>query len=156
MTTQTPQSQNKLLAENRKARLNYELLENFECGIVLVGSEVKSLRAGQLNFGSAYAWFKEGELFLEGLEISAYKQGSFFNHAVEHPRKLLLHRKEISRIAKKLSEKGLTLVPLKIYLKNSRVKVLIALAKGRTHHDKRDYIKEREGKRQIARVLKRG
>lgn len=146
-----------VISENRKARFEYEILETFECGIALTGSEVKSLRTGKANIADAFADFKHGELYLLQSSIQEYKGANRFNHDPMRPRKLLLHRSEIKKLFGKVKEKGLTLAPLRLYFNDKqRVKLLLALAKGRKLHDKREAIKEREWNRSKARTLKGG
>lgn len=144
------------VAENRRARHNYSIEDTFECGIVLRGAEVKSIRSHQLSFADAYALIKNGEIFVIGLRIDKWKQSTHEDIAPERTRKLLLQRKEITRIERILQTKKATLVPLKLYLKNGRVKLLLAIGLGKSKIDKRDDIKERDTKKEIARVLKRG
>lgn len=144
------------ISENRRARHNYTIEDTFECGIALLGSEVKSVRAHHLSFSDAYALVKNGEVFIIGLRIEKYKQSTHDHIDTDRTRRLLLHKKEISRIDRILHNKKATLVPLKIYLKNGRVKVLLGIGIGKSKTDKRDTIKEREGKIEISRVLKRG
>ncbi len=144
----------KSIAENRKARHNFELLERFEAGIQLTGTEVKSLRSGQVELAQAHAEIRAGEAWLVGASIPEYVQGGDANHRPDRDRKLLLHREEIARLHGKVREKGLTLVPLRLYFKDGRVKVEIALARGRNVHDRREAITEREMKRQLDRAMK--
>jgi SsrA-binding protein len=144
----------KLIAENRKARHDYHLLERVEAGIVLTGTEVKSLRDGRATLGQAWADIREGEAWLQGAEIATYAQGNVANHEPTRPRKLLLHRRELERLYAQLREKGLTLVPTKLYFKDGRVKVELALARGKDVRDKRRAVVEREAKRDIDRALK--
>ena len=144
----------KLIAENRRARFDYELLEKFEAGIVLTGTEVKSLRDGRTTMAQAFADIRDGEAWLNGLEISIYDQGGSANHEPVRPRKLLLHRREIDSLYGKIREKGLTIVPTKIYFKDSRVKVELAVARGKEQHDKRRDVADRDAKRQMERALK--
>jgi SsrA-binding protein len=144
------------IAENRRARFDYAILDTFECGIVLHGTEVKSLRDRHVNFGDAYALLKDGEVFLIGLKIEPYKYGTHVNHESDRTRKLLLHKKEISKLFKETQRKGSTLIPLKLYFKNGRAKVLLGLAEGKSNVDKRQDIKKREGDREVARVMRRG
>jgi SsrA-binding protein len=144
----------KLIAENRKARHDYHLLERVEAGIVLTGTEVKSLRDGRATLGQAWADIREGEAWLQGAEIATYAQGNVANHEPTRPRKLLLHRRELDRLYAQLREKGLTLVPTKLYFKDGRVKVELALARGKDVRDKRRAVVEREAKRDIDRALK--
>ncbi|MCL1817804.1 MAG: SsrA-binding protein SmpB [Spirochaetaceae bacterium] len=144
----------KLLADNRKARFNYTIDENIECGIVLQGTEVKSMKAGQFSFADAYARIKEEELWLIGFHITPYERGNIFNHNPERERKLLVHKKELKRLARKVDEKGFTLVPLKVYLKKSRVKIDLGLCKGKKTYDKRENIKDRDLRRETERNFK--
>ena len=142
------------IAQNKKARFEYEILETFEAGIVLKGTEVKSLRARTATIGDAFVVVRDGEAFVHQLSITPYDKGNRFNHDDKRVRKLLLHKKEITRLLGKVKEKGLTLIALKLYFKNGKAKLLIALAKGKTMYDKRHSIKEREGKREIQRAMK--
>lgn len=144
----------KIIVDNRKARHDYFLLETFEAGIVLVGTEVKSLRAGRANLKDSYAQIDDGELFLYNMHISPYEQGNIFNVDPVRKRKLLMHKREIMRLLGKVKEKGLTLVPTKLYFSNGRVKVEIALAQGKKLHDKRSVEKEKDAKREIDKALK--
>ncbi len=143
------------VAQNRKARHDYFILDTFECGVVLTGTEIKSVRAGRLNLKDGYASIKGGELWLWNVHISPYEKASFYNHEPVRPRKLLMHRHEIMRLLGKVKEKGLTLVPLSVYIKGGRrAKVEIALVKGKSEHDKRDSIAERDAKRSMEQALK--
>ncbi len=144
----------KSVAVNKKARHNYEIDTEFEAGIVLVGSEVKSIRAGRVSFQDAYADIKNGEVFLRGLHISPYKYAYNANHEAMRTRKLLLHNYEIRKLIGKVKEKGYTLVPLKIYFKNDKIKVLIGLGRGKKLYDKRETIKKRDMKRDLDRERK--
>jgi SsrA-binding protein len=144
----------KLIAENRRARHDYELLERFEAGIVLTGTEVKSLRQGRATLQQAYADVRDGEVWLIGASIAAYEQGSTGAHEPDRDRKLLLHSREIASLIGKVKEKGLTLVPLRLYFKNGRAKVELALARGKERRDKRRDIAKRDADRQIERALK--
>ncbi len=145
----------KYVAQNRKARHDYFILDTLECGIVLTGTEIKSVRGGNLNLKDSYASIEKGELWLVGLHISPYEKASYYNHEPERNRKLLIHRHELVRLNGKIREKGLTLVPLSIYLKEGRIaKVELALAKGKTAYDKRDTIAERDAKRDMARAVR--
>ena len=147
---------NKTVAQNRKARHDYFIVDAFECGIVLTGTEIKSVRAGNLNLKDSYASLDAGELWLVGMHISPYEKGTYYNHEPERRRKLLLHRHELLRLKGKVREKGLTLVPLSVYIKEGRrAKVELALARGRTVHDKRDAIADRDAKRDMARAVRR-
>mgnify|MGYP000880311550 FL=1 len=150
-----PEKANKTVAQNRKARHDYFIVDAFECGIVLTGTEIKSVRAGNLNLKDSYASLDEGELWLVGMHISPYEKGTYYNHEPERRRKLLLHRHELLRLKGKVREKGLTLVPLSVYIKEGRrAKVELALARGRTAHDKRDAIADRDAKRDMARAVR--
>ena len=144
----------KLIADNRRARHDYELLERVEAGLVLTGTEVKSLRQGRATLGQAYADVRDGEAWLHGAEIAVYDQGNRANHEPTRPRKLLLHRREIDRLYGQVREKGLTLVPTRLYFKDGRVKVELALARGKDVRDKRRTIADRDAKRQIERAMK--
>jgi SsrA-binding protein len=144
----------KLIADNRRARHDYQLIERVEAGLVLTGTEVKSLRAGRAVLGQAYADVRDGEAWLYGAEIAAYEQGNRANHEPTRARKLLLHRREIDRIYGQVREKGLTLVPTRLYFKDGKVKVELALARGKDVRDKRRDVADRDAKRQIERELK--
>ena len=144
----------KLIAENRRSRHDYELLDRIEAGLVLTGTEVKSLRAGHVQLGQAYADVRGGEVWLVGASISEYAQGNARNHVTDRDRKLLLKRSEIDALEAKVKEKGLTLVPTKLYFKNGRVKVEVALGRGKDKGDKRRSIADRDAQRQIERALK--
>jgi SsrA-binding protein len=141
------------ICRNRRATHEYAILDTVECGLVLVGTEVKSLRAGFGNLEDAYARIDDGEVWLIGSEIPEYAFGNRLNHKPKRPRKLLLHRREIDRFAGKASEKGLTLVPLRMYFKEGKAKVELAVAKGKQTHDKRESMKKADAKRQIDRAL---
>jgi SsrA-binding protein len=145
-----------LIAQNRSARHEYEVIDTLECGIVLVGSEVKSLRTGRLSLDEAYGRVKQGEVWLMGCDIAEYVQANQFNHAPRRPRKLLMHRREVKKFAMLAYEKGLTLVPLKMYFKEGRAKVLLGLCKGKKLHDKRQAIKKADVSRDIQRAMRRG
>jgi len=142
-------AKDRLIATNRKARHEYEILETAEAGLVLRGTEVKALRAGQVNFKDAYATVRGAEAWLLGFHISPYSHGTDANHHPERDRKLLLHSREISRLSGKIAERGLTLVPLRLYFKNGRAKVEIGLARGKKLHDKRSALREREVRREM-------
>jgi SsrA-binding protein len=144
----------KLIADNRRARHDYQLLDRFECGIVLTGTEVKSLRDGRVTLAQSHAEVREGEAWLLGAEIAVYEQGNRANHDPTRPRKLLMHRREIERLYAQVREKGLTLVPTRLYFKDGRVKVEIAIARGKDVRDKRRTVADREAKRQLERALK--
>ena len=141
----------KLIANNKKAFHDYFIEETFEAGIVLAGTEVTSLRLGKCSVKEAYIMIEGHEMFVYGMNISPYEKGNIFNKDPLRPRKLLLHKAEINKLAGKASEKGFTIVPLKVYLKDSRVKVEIALAKGKKLYDKREAIAERDRKREAER-----
>jgi SsrA-binding protein len=145
----------KLIAENRRARHDYELLERVEAGIALTGSEVKSIRDGHVQLGQAYADIREGEVWLVGASIAEYPQAGNFGHSPDRDRKLLLHRQEIDSLYGKVRERGLTLVPTRMYFKDGKVKVELALARGRERFDKRRAIADRDAKRQMERALRR-
>lgn len=145
----------KVVATNRKAHHDYHIEDTLEAGLVLTGSEIKSIRAGQVNLRDSYATFRNDELWLVNTHIAPYQQASYSNHEPRRDRKLLLHRREINRLIGKLQEKGLTLVPLKIYLKNSRAKVELGLARGKKLYDKRQTMRERDDRRQIDRAVGR-
>lgn len=142
------------VATNRQARHRYELVETFECGIELVGSEVKSLRDGNAQIKDAYAAIEDGEVWLRSLHIAPYPPAAEENHDPERPRKLLMHRYEIERLAGQLDRKGLTLVPTRVYFQGTRAKVELALARGKEHRDRRREIRDREVSREIARELR--
>ncbi|MCB4205536.1 SsrA-binding protein SmpB [Deferribacterales bacterium Es71-Z0220] len=144
----------KILAQNKKAFHDYEIIENFEAGIELKGTEVKSCKSGKVNLRDSFVKIKDGEAFLLNAHISEYEKGNISNHEPTRTRKLLLHKREINRLIGKAQEKGLTIIPLKIYLKKNLVKVEIALAKGKQAHDKRNTIKEKDLKKEISRDFK--
>ena len=141
----------RMLARNKRAFFDYEILSRHECGIVLFGTEVKSLRAGKVSLAEAYGRFIDGEPFLLGLNIPEYEHGNRMNHEPTRPRKLLLHRQEIRQLGAKCHEKGLTLVPIAIYFKGSLVKVEIGLGRGKRKYDKRDKLRKEEHRREIDR-----
>jgi SsrA-binding protein len=145
----------KLVCQNKKAYHDYEILDTMESGMVLVGSEVKSLRDGRANLKDSYARVKNGEVFLYGLHISPYMNSSYNNHEPERVRKLLLHDYEIKRLYVKTQERGLSLIPLKVYFKNGRVKAMLGLAQGKKLYDKRESLKRKEGAREMDRLRKR-
>lgn len=149
-------SEIKELVSNRKAGFQYEILETFETGIVLLGTEIKSLRDHGGSLQEAYVTIDADELWLVNSSIAPYRFASFYNHEEKRKRKLLMHKKEIRKLAIAIQEKGLTCIPLSIYLKKGRAKVKIALARGKKLHDKRESIKEREDTRAIQRALKNG
>lgn len=139
---------------NKKAKFDYEILDTYETGIVLTGTEIKSIREGKANLKDCYAIVKNNEVFLLNMHISHYKEGNIFNHDETRTRKLLLHKKEIFKIRDSLEKEGLTLVPLKLYFKNNKVKILLGIAKGKKNYDKRESIKKRENLIEIKRGLK--
>ena len=146
----------RVIAQNRRARHEYDVLDTLECGIALVGSEVKSLRTGKLSLEEAYGRVKGGEVWLLGCDIPEYAQANRFNHEPRRPRKLLMHRREISKFANRAYEQGLTLVPLKMYFKQGRAKILMGICRGRKLHDKREKIKKATVQRDIARAMRKG
>ena len=145
----------RVVADNRKARHNYHVLDTLECGIVLVGSEVKSLRTGGLSLDEAYGRVEGSEVWLVGANIAEYSYSHALNHQPKRRRKLLLHRREINKFAGQACEKGLTLVPLKVYFKEGRAKVLLGICRGKQRHDKRESLKKRETQREIDRAMRR-
>jgi len=144
----------KIIAENRKARFNYFIDEEFEAGLVLAGTEVKSLRLGRANLKDAYARIKDGEVFVYQMHISPYPFAHYDNHDPLRPRKLLLHKQEIKKLYSKANEKGHTLIPLKLYFKDGKVKMSLALARGKRNYDKRETIKRRDEQRMMDRERK--
>lgn len=144
----------KVIADNRKARHDYHILETFEAGIVLTGTEVKSLRLGRANLRDSYAAVENSELFIYNMHISPYTHGNMFNHDPKRTRKLLMHKREIMRLLGQTQEKGYTLIPLRLYFKRGKAKVELALGKGKKLYDKRETIAKRDEKRRIERVLK--
>ncbi len=145
----------KLISRNRKAYFEYTIDDLFEAGLVLKGTEVKSLRMGKANIADAYARFRDGDLFLLNANISPYPHAAGENHEPTRPRKLLLHRRELKRLWGKLTERGYTLIPLKLYFKNEHAKVELGLAKGKKKFDKRETIRRREEQRELERARKR-
>lgn len=150
-----PESVARVVVSNRKARHDYHILETMEAGIVLTGTEVKSLRQGNANLQDSYALIKNGEVFLHNMHISPYEHGGHSNHDPKRTRKLLLHKKQIRKLLVALREKGLTLVPLSAYFKGPYAKVELALARGKRSFDKREAIAQREAQREIAKRMKR-
>ena len=144
----------KVIALNRKAFHDYHILDRWEAGLVLTGTEIKSIRLGRVNLSGAYAYADKGELWLGGAHIALYEAGGIYNHDPIRSRKLLLHHKQIAEIVGQLSAKRLTMVPLKLYLKDGRAKVEIGLARGKRLYDKREAIKERDVERELRRVVK--
>jgi len=145
----------KLVAKNRKARFNYQVEETLEAGLVLRGTEVKSLREGRVNLKDGYAKIKGGELWLENVHISPYPFAHYGNHEPTRPRKLLVHKGELRRLTGKVAERGFSLVPLSLYFKRGRAKVQLGLAKGKTAPDKKKSIRERQESRAIERTMRR-
>lgn len=144
----------KLIAQNKKARHDYFLLDTYEAGIVLVGTEIKSVRANKVNIKDAYCLIKKEELFVIGMHIAKYKEGNIFNHQETRTRKLLLHKQEIRRLEKKIQGENLTIIPTKVYMEKGLCKVEIAIAKGKKNYDKRQSLKEQDAKRQVQRDMK--
>ena len=144
----------KQMAANRKAFHDYYVLERFEAGIELAGTEVKSIRAGTLNLKDAFCTVRDGELFVRGMHISPYEKGNIFNRDPVRPRRLLMHKREIRKLQARVMQDGVALIPLSLYFKDSRVKVELGLCKGKKLHDKRDSEAERQVKRDIDRVMK--
>lgn len=151
MTASNPEQSEKIVTTNRKAFHNYFIIEAYEVGIALKGTEVKSLRLGNANLQDSYATIKNGEVWLIGMHISPFEKGNINNHDPKRDRKLLLHKQEIRRLVGKVAEKGLTLVPLKVFFKNNYVKVELGLARGKKTYDKREAIAKREVERQMQR-----
>jgi SsrA-binding protein len=145
----------KIIANNKKAKFEYSILETLEAGIQLLGTEVKSLREGRCSIGEGYITEEKGELFLKNVNISLYKHGNINNHEPLRKRKLLLHSKEINKIIRNIREKGITVIPLKVYFKGSLIKIEIGICKGKKLYDKRETIKERDTKKSIEREMKK-
>ena len=144
----------KTIAQNRKAFHDYFVEEKVECGIALFGTEVKSIRQGKVNLKESWAQIRKGEVWVEGMHISPYEQGNIFNRDPMRPKKLLLHRNEIRKLDGQVMKQGFTLIPLEMYLKDGRVKVMLGLCKGKQLHDKRDSIARKDSDREIRRALK--
>ena len=144
----------KILAVNRRARFDYQVEESLECGLSLAGSEVKSMKAGKFSFSDSYGRIRDNELWLIGFHISPYEHGTVFNHEPDRERKLLVHKQEIAKLKRKVDERGFTLVPLKVYLKQSLVKLELGVCRGKKLADKRDAIRERDQKRDAERELR--
>jgi SsrA-binding protein len=142
------------IAVNKKARFEYDILDTIEAGIVLAGTEVKSIRQRRVSIQDAYAKVKSGEVYIVGMNISPYEMGNRYNHEPNRDRKLLLHKQEIKRLTGKLKERGLTMIPLKMYIKNGKVKVLMGLGRGKSKYDKRKAIQKRDLDREIQREMK--
>jgi SsrA-binding protein len=143
------------ILRNKKARFEYEILDTYEAGIVLKGTEVKSIRQKNVNIQESYAYIKNGEIYILGMNISLYDRGNYFNHEPLRERKLLLHKYEIRKLIGKLNERGYTLVPLRMYIKNGKVKLELGLAKGKNTHDKRRTIQDRDMKRDMQREIRK-
>jgi SsrA-binding protein len=150
-----PEPGERVLATNRKALFHYEVLERAEAGIALAGTEVKSIRQGGLSFSDGYVDFRQGELVLVGCRIAPYSHGNLMNHVPDRDRKLLLHKREILKLGGKTTEKGLTLLPLRAYFRNGRVKIEVGLARGKHAHDKREAIKKKDQEREARQALRR-
>ncbi|MBP1932624.1 SsrA-binding protein SmpB [Ammoniphilus resinae] len=144
----------KLVAQNKKAFHDYHIEERFEAGIVLTGTEIKSIRSGKVNLRDSFAQVRRGEVTLHNMHVSPYEQGNRYNHEPLRTRKLLLHRTEINKLIGSIKEKGFTLVPLRLYLKNGLAKVEIALAKGKKEYDKRETLKKKDAQREIEKAIK--
>jgi len=144
----------KIVTENKKARHDFFLEDELEAGMVLTGTEVKSLRDGRANLKDAYAKIKNGELFLYQMHISAYPFAHYDNHEPERPRKLLVHKRELKKLIGKINEKGYSLIPVKVYFKGGKAKVVVALAKGKRKFDKRESLKQKDAKRELDRARK--
>lgn len=142
----------KILANNKKVSHDYFILDTYECGIVLTGTEIKSVRLGKLAIGDAYARIKQFELFITNMHISKYDYGNIFNHLETRERKLLMHKKDIVRLSQKIKQEGLTLIPTKVFLKEGYCKVEIAVCKGKKQYDKRETQKQEDTKRRLAKV----
>ncbi|GGD07248.1 single-stranded DNA-binding protein [Pontibacillus chungwhensis BH030062] len=149
-----PKGKGNAIAQNRKASHDFFIEDTFEAGIVLKGTEIKSIRAGRVNMKDSFARVSKGEVFLHNMHISPYEQGNQFNHEPTRMRKLLLHRKEINRLIGETQQQGYSLVPLKMYIKNGVAKVLIGLGKGKKKYDKREDLKRKQAKRDIDRAIK--
>ena len=141
----------KIIAENKKARFDYFIEETYECGIALEGTEVKSVKNGNISFPDSFAEIKDGEVWVKNFHISEYAYSSIFNHNPDRPKKLLLHKEEIKRLNRKVEEKGYTLIPIEFYLKNGKVKVALGVCKGKKQYDKRATIKDRDLNRELQR-----
>lgn len=149
-----PKGSGKVLAQNRKASHDYSIIDTIEAGIVLKGTEIKSIRACRINLKDGYATIRNGEIFLQNVHISPYEQGNVFNHDPVRTRKLLMHKKQIARLVGETKSSGYTLIPLKVYIKDGYAKVLIGLGKGKKKYDKREDLKRKDQKREIDRAMK--
>ncbi len=148
-----PEDAKRVIARNKKARHDYHILDTWEAGMVLTGTEVKALRQGKVSIKEAYARVRRGEVVLEGMNITPYEQGNRYNHDPLRPRKLLLHRREIARMIGAVERQGLTLIPLDVYFRNGRAKVTLALGRGKKRHDRRQDLKRRLAEREMARSI---
>lgn len=144
----------KLLANNKKAFHDYHVLDKYECGIVLKGTEIKSIRAGKVNIKDSYCSFRHGELFVVGMHVSKYNHGNIFNHDETRNRKLLLHKRELVKLENKVNQESLSIVPLKVYIEKGLCKLEIALAKGKKTYDKRQSLKEKDMKKRMDKAIK--
>lgn len=149
-----PKGEGNLIAQNRKARHDYAVLDTIEAGMVLKGTEIKAIRAGRINLKDGFARVRNGEVYLHNVHISPYEQGNLFNHDPLRTRKLLMRKKQIERLIGETKNTGITLVPLKVYIKNGYAKVLIGIAKGKKQYDKREDLKRKDMNREIERALK--
>ncbi|MDT2744485.1 SsrA-binding protein SmpB [Enterococcus asini] len=149
-----PKGEGKLIAQNKKARHDYTIVDTIEAGIVLQGTEIKSIRNSRINLKDGFVRIRNGEAFLVNVHISPYEQGNIFNHDPLRTRKLLLHKKQIDKLYGEMKQQGMSIVPLKVYLKDGYAKVLIGLAKGKKQYDKRESLKRKDQERQIARAMK--
>ncbi|OKL36261.1 SsrA-binding protein SmpB [Domibacillus mangrovi] len=149
-----PKGEGKVIAQNKKARHDYFIEETYEAGMVLLGTEIKAIRAGRVNLKDSFARIRNGELFVHNMHVSPYEQGNIHNHDPIRTRKLLLHRKQINTLIGETKEAGYSIVPLKIYLKDGYAKMLIGLAKGKKKYDKREDLKQKEAKRDIERAFR--
>ncbi|MGQ0538602.1 MAG: SsrA-binding protein SmpB [Gemmatimonadaceae bacterium] len=155
MATKPNEAETKSVARNRRARHDYHILDTWEAGLVLTGTEVKALRAGKANIADAYGMLRDGELYLLNAHIAPYESGGYVNHEPQRSRKLLMHKREIRRLIGAVERQGLTLIPLELYFKRGKAKVAIALAKGKQLHDKRADLRRRDDERDMARALRR-
>jgi SsrA-binding protein len=153
---QPEDSNSRHICQNRKARHEYEILEDLECGVVLQGSEVKSVRNGKISLDEAFARVRDGELWMYGANINEYPQANLMNHETKRPRKLLVHRRELRKFAEKAEQQGFTLIPLDVYLKDGRIKIRLGLARGRKLHDKREKLKRDTDRREIRGAMMKG
>ena len=149
-----PKGEGKLIAQNRKARHDYTVVDTMEAGIVLQGTEIKSIRNGRINLKDGFARIRNGEAYLLNVHISPYEQGNIFNHDPLRTRKLLLHKKQIAKLIAETKNTGITIIPLKVYIRNGYAKVLIGLAKGKKQYDKREDLKRKDAKRDLDRTMK--